>query len=125
VPEDRLRTRLLDQARQYRAAPSDSAVQISNVWEPVAGDVVEMQNGWQLTRLDVQSSRRIGGRVVGKAKGALQRALHPLPAHQTEFNLAVNRIVTHLLRINERQAEAIARLEDEVEELREERSRRG
>jgi hypothetical protein len=126
VPADRsaapvaqaLRTRLLDQASRYRTSLPDSAVQIVDIWRAVRDDVVSMQDGWRMTGLDVQSPRRVAGRPIGGARRVLQRALHPLLARQTDFNLAVNRIVTHLLRVNDRQSGVIARLEDEIEDLR-------
>jgi hypothetical protein len=125
VPEDRLSTRLLDQARQYREPPADAMEEIVALWASISDDAITMQNGWQLTSPDVHSSRPVVGWAITRARRAVQRALYPLPRQQTEFNLAVNRIVTHLLRHADRQARVIGRLVDEVEELNEELRRRG
>ena len=78
--------------------------------------LVKMQNGWQLTHLPTRSPRAgVRGRAISSGREFVQRSLHPLPAQQSEFNLAVNRIVTHLLHVTARQAAAIERLEAQVD----------
>lgn len=89
-----------------------------DVYAKVAEDVAAMQNGWLVRDVEFSSQRR-GGRAVDGVKRTLLRLLHPFPQRQSEYNLAVNRIVSHLLDLTYRQAVTIERLQDRVEELSE------
>jgi hypothetical protein len=125
VPADRLsapvaeavRARVLQNARRQReTAPISGSIRAQQVINEVFDDLVTMQNGWQLTNLPTESPRAgVRGRAISSSRQFVQRSLHPLPAHQTEFNLAVNRIVTHLLNVTALQAATIERLEAQVD----------
>lgn len=86
------------------------------VYAKVAEDIAAMQNGWLVRDVEFASQRRTGAIVV-RVKRTLLRLLHPFPQRQSEYNLAVNRIISHLLDLNYRQAVTIERLQDRVEEL--------
>jgi hypothetical protein len=116
-----MRARMLENARRHwaddAAQEGSSIVPEREVWSSVMDDIATMQNGWRVTGLAIHSPKRIAGRPIVRAKNLMQRAIHPLPARQTEFNLAANRIVSHLLDVTGRQARAIERLQAEVDEL--------
>jgi hypothetical protein len=76
-----------------------------------------MQNGWLVRDVAFESHRGRLGPVVERSKRTLLRMLHPFPQRQSEYNLAVNRILTHLLEINHRQAIAIERLQEQIDDL--------
>ena len=117
-----MRSRVLANLHRHRAEDASNALSHAAhaIWAPVLEDVYTVQNGWQVTNLAIGSPRRYGGAVV-KAKQMIQRALHPLPARQTEYNLAVDRILTHLLEVTARQAATIERLQSALEEHEERR----
>jgi hypothetical protein len=112
-----VRARVLQNARRERqTAPVSGSIRAQQVINEVYDDLVKMQNGWQLTHLPTRSPRTgVRGRAISSAREFVQRSLHPLPAQQTEFNLAVNRIVSHLLNVTALQAATIERLEAQVD----------
>lgn len=73
--------------------------------------------GWHVASAEIVSDRRLLGRAVVRAKRGFQRLLHPLPARQSEFNLASLRMTAHLLDVVSRQAALIERLDARVREL--------
>jgi hypothetical protein len=96
-----------------------SPVVSHEVFGKVTEDVTAMQTGWLVRDVEFTSGRRFTGKAIVRAKRLLLRGLHPFPQRQSEYNLAVNRIVTHLLELNYRQALTIERLEDRIDELSE------
>jgi hypothetical protein len=113
-----MRARMAENARRQRdTSGACASVRAQAVINAVYDDLVVMQNHWKVTQLPVRSPRRLGGKAITGGRKLLQRSLHPLPAAQTEFNLAVNRIVSHLLTVTARQAATIEKLEAEVEAL--------
>jgi hypothetical protein len=108
-------------ARERRAAGvSAGPVSAHEVFGKVSADVATMQNGWLTRDVQFTSHRPRVGKLIVRAKRLLMRSLHPFPQAQSEYNLAVNRVVTHLLELNYRQALTIERLEDRLENLAEE-----
>jgi hypothetical protein len=126
---DGMRARMVENARRHRAGTLDqhasTVVSEHAVWADVMDDLTTMQNGWRVTGLSIHSPKRLAGRPIVKAKSLIQRAIHPLPARQTDFNLAANRLISHLISVTGRQARAIERLQAEVDELTREIQRRG
>jgi hypothetical protein len=106
-------------ARVAEDAGDPSAV--AGLSHAVLGDVEQdihaMQNGWLMTRLEIHSPRPHAGKAIIRGRQLVQRLLHPLPQRQSEYNLAVNRIVSHLLRVTHRQALALERIDELVQEL--------
>lgn len=125
MPADRLsapvaeavRARVLQNARrEHETTAISGSIRAQQVINEVFDDLRTMQNGWQLTQLPTESPRGgVRGRAISAGRDVVQRSLHPLPAQQTEFNLAVNRIVSHLLNVTARQAATIERLEAQVD----------
>ena len=125
---DAMRARMLENARRHAQTGSQRGSAIVSeleVWAEVMDDLATLQNGWRMTGLAIESPHRITGQPIVRAKQAIQRALHPLPARQTDFNLAANRLISHLLAVTGRQARAIERLQAEVDELTREIQRGG
>jgi hypothetical protein len=113
-----MRDRMVENASRRRdERTSLSSVYAQGVINPIYDDLVVMQNGWKVTQLATTSPRALSGKLIGRGRALLQRSLHPLPAAQTEFNLAVNRIVSHLLTVTARQAATIEQLEAQVAAL--------
>jgi hypothetical protein len=109
---------IVDRERRAAGIAADPVVS-HEIYGKVAADVAAMQNGWLVRDVEFSSQRRRVGGAIVRAKRLLLRGLHPFPQRQSEYNLAVNRIISHLLDINYRQAIAIERLEDRLEELAE------
>ncbi len=124
-----MRARIIENAQRHGASAASlhgsAVVPEHEVWTGVMDDLATMQNGWRVTGLAIDSPKRVVGRPVVRAKTLVQRAIHPLPARQTEFNLAANRLISHLLGVTGRQARAIERLQAEVDELTREIQRGG
>lgn len=99
-----------------RSAPIDR-VSPDEVWSRVAAEREVAEAGWHVASAEIVSGRRLLGRVVVRAKRGFQRLLHPLPARQSEFNLASLRMTAHLLDVVSRQAALIERLDARVREL--------
>jgi hypothetical protein len=113
-----MRARMLENARRTRDTGAGGvSLQARSVIDAVYDDLVVMQNHWKVTQLPINSPRRLSGGAIVRGRRLLQRSLHPLPAAQTDFNLAVNRIVSHLLNVAARQAATIERLESRIDEL--------
>jgi hypothetical protein len=113
-----MRKRMVENARRSRdTGAGGESLQARSVIDAVYDDLVVMQNHWKLTQLPITSPRRLSGSAIVRGRRLLQRSLHPLPAAQTDFNLAVNRIVSHLLNVTAKQAATIERLESRIDEL--------
>jgi hypothetical protein len=113
-----MRKRMVENARRSRdTGAGGESLQARSVIDAVYDDLVVMQNQWKLTQLPITSPRRLSGSAIVRGRRLLQRSLHPLPAAQTDFNLAVNRIVSHLLNVTAKQAATIERLESRIDEL--------
>jgi hypothetical protein len=116
---------LLDRARRDTASDVAIAGLTHRVYARIMDDLGAMQNGWRMTDLAIPAPAGRRGEAVVRARRTIQRLLHPLPQRQSEYNVAVNRIVSHLLEVVHEQALAIEQLDERIEALELEREARG
>jgi hypothetical protein len=73
-----------------------------------------------LDALPIESHRRLGGKLMVRAKRMLRRLLFPVLETQSSWNGANARVVTFMLRQLAAQARSIESLEQQLDELYEE-----
>jgi len=110
----------LRQTARGVSPPAEARLPSFAIEHAVAGDAGHLHRAHNLSALPIESHRRVGGKLMVKAKRGLRRMLHPLVDTQTSWNAANARVVTFMLRQMAAQARSIESLEQQLEELQKE-----